>query len=150
MVGKSAVNRDRLVAGGGPIAGGGPGPPGRWGLLGLAVVLLGAGVALAGEQRRGRVQHVLGELPLAGQQPFRQLGPPGITAARQPCETPLRHPPRIGDRGRRYHRPPASDTSPAANTSPRPSLLTRRNPVVLTRLRLLHTIPSIVTIPVTV
>jgi len=38
-------------------------------------------------------------------EPFRELGPPGITAARQPRETPLRHPPRIGDR--RRHRPPA-------------------------------------------
>ena len=41
-----------------------------------------------GEQRRGRAQHVLDELPLAGQQPFRQLGPPGIAAAWQPRETP--------------------------------------------------------------
>ena len=41
----------------------------------------------------------------------------------------------------------ANDTSPSANTSPRPSPLTRRNPVVLTRLCLLRTIPSIVIIP---
>jgi len=43
MVSKSAANRDRLAAGGGPIAGGGPGPPGRWGLLGLAAAVPGAG-----------------------------------------------------------------------------------------------------------
>ena len=55
-----------------------------------------------GEQRRGRAQHVLDELPLAGQQPFRQLGPLGIT---------------------------------------------RRNPVMLTKLCLLLTILIIVIIP---
>jgi len=30
-----------------------------------------------------------GELLLAGQQPFRQLSPPGVTAARQPRLSPL-------------------------------------------------------------
>jgi len=52
---------------------------------------------LPGEQRRGHARHVPGDLLLAGQQPFRQLGPPGIAAARQPRETLLGHPSRIGD-----------------------------------------------------
>ena len=61
---------------------------------------------LAGEPRRGRAQHVPGELPLAGQQPFRQLGPPGITAARHRAKP-------------RFVIPRASVTAAAATVRPR-------------------------------
>jgi hypothetical protein len=96
-------------------------------------------------------QQVPGELPPAGQQPFRQLGPPGVTAARQPRAPPLRHP-RASVTAAATHRPPASG---ADDTSPGPSPLTRRTPLVLTKLCLLRTIllrtiSSIVTIPLTV
>jgi hypothetical protein len=60
--------------------------PARWGGEAWLVwpPLLLAPVPPAG---RGRARHVPGERPLAGRQPFRQLGPPGITAAWQPRET---------------------------------------------------------------
>ena len=56
-----------------------------------------------------------GEGPLAGQQPFRELGPPGITAARQPRETPLRHPPRasVTAAARPRHQPVCSRQPPS-------------------------------------
>ena len=83
MVSKSAANRDRLAAGSGPIAGGGPGPPEGEACLVSPPLFLAPVSPLPGSS--GVVaQHVLGELPLAGQQPFRQLGPPGITVARHP------------------------------------------------------------------
>jgi hypothetical protein len=45
-----------------------PGPPRGGGLLGCGAVLRGRSVVLAGRQRRGRLQDVLSERPLAGQQ----------------------------------------------------------------------------------
>ena len=39
-----------------------------YGVLGRGAVLLGGGLAVACRQRRGRLEHVHGELPLAGQQ----------------------------------------------------------------------------------
>ena len=82
MVSKSAANRDRLVAGQWAYRRWRARPAGKVRPAGLAADLLAPVPPLAGERRRGRAQHVLGELPLAGQQRFRQLGPPGITAAR--------------------------------------------------------------------
>jgi len=128
MVSKSAANRDRLAAGSG-LSQGRARPAGK-------VRPAWSGRRSCGRRcrpcrgapawsRAARPRRTSAGWP----EPFRELGPPGITAARQPRETPLRHPPRIGDR--RRHRPPASDTSPSASHQPRPSLLTRRNPVVL-------------------
>src|ERR1035438_6696120 len=44
------------------------GSPRAYGLLRRCAVLPGRGVIVAGEHRRGRLEDILGELPLAGQQ----------------------------------------------------------------------------------
>jgi len=63
---------------------------------------------------RGRARHVPGERPLAGRQPFRQLGPPGITAAWQPRETRFVIPRASVTAAAATVRPPATQARPLA------------------------------------
>jgi len=89
MVSKSAANRDRLAhrraAGLSQVAG----PARREGEACLvSPPLFVAPVSPLPGSGGPVAQHVPGELPPAGQQPFRQLSPPGVTAARQPRAPP--------------------------------------------------------------
>ncbi len=146
MVSKSAANRDRLAAGQWAYR--------MWRARHAGKVLgLGAGFALPGSSgvvarstspanfrwlassRSASSVRPASPRPGSGAEPRFVIPRASVTAAATTARPPA------GD---------ANDTSPSANTSPRPSPLFRRNPVVLTRLCLLRTILSIVIIPVTV